>query len=212
MEAFAASSFPAKHMVCLVICGREKSSGMSRPHITLSDQQFFFTERTTRQGQLSLFSYYHERGSSMNRLWCQTAEEWENPIYIQRVRKKVPRWDFSLSLASQRTWRKYICNMRYWNISCVQDIFEKSSSVIQNVMLEPSSKMKFKQVILYILKISTKCGVAPQSFCENQNSVQDQDLDQEVAVRLYIHQFCTRITLHKNSTPNDFTRGQLYTK
>ena len=33
----------------------------------------------------------------------------------------------------------------------------------------------FEKVILYILKISTKCGVAPQSFCENQNSVQDQD-------------------------------------
>ena len=33
-----------------------------------------------------------------------------------------------------------------------------------------------------------------------------------VAVRLYTHQLYTRITLHKNSTPNDCTRGQLYTK
>ena len=31
--------------------------------------------------------------------------------------------------------------------------------------------------ILYILKISTKFGVASQSFYENQNSVQDQDHD-----------------------------------
>ena len=38
---------------------------------------------------------------------------------------------------------------------------------------------KTKQVILYILKISTKFGVFTQSFCENQNSVQDQDLDQD---------------------------------
>ena len=29
--------------------------------------------------------------------------------------------------------------------------------------------------ILYMLKISTKFGVAPQSFSENQNSVQNQD-------------------------------------
>ena len=28
-----------------------------------------------------------------------------------------------------------------------------------------------------MLKISTKLGVAPQSFCENQNSVQNQDHD-----------------------------------
>ena len=33
-----------------------------------------------------------------------------------------------------------------------------------------------------------------------------------VAVRLYTHQLYTRITLPKNSTPNDCTRGQLYTK
>ena len=32
-----------------------------------------------------------------------------------------------------------------------------------------------EKVILYMLKISTKLGVAPQSFCENQNSVQNQD-------------------------------------
>ena len=37
--------------------------------------------------------------------------------------------------------------------------------------------MKFIENSLYILKISTKFGVAPQSFCENQNSNQDQDHD-----------------------------------
>ena len=34
------------------------------------------------------------------------------------------------------------------------------------------------KVILCIFKISTKFIVAPQSFCENQTSVQDQDQDQ----------------------------------
>ena len=33
-------------------------------------------------------------------LWCQTAEEWGNPVYIQSVRKKVPLRDLSLSLTS----------------------------------------------------------------------------------------------------------------
>ena len=37
-----------------------------------------------------------------------------------------------------------------------------------------------ERVILYILKISTMFGVAPQSFCEDRNSVQDQDLDQDL--------------------------------
>ena len=43
-------------------------------------------------------------------------------------------------------------------------------------------------------KISTKFGVAPQSFCENQNSVQDQDLDQD-------HNF----TLDSNTRPTFHT-------
>ena len=30
-----------------------------------------------------------------------------------------------------------------------------------------------------MLKISTKFGIAPQSFCENLNSVQNQDQDQD---------------------------------
>ena len=30
-----------------------------------------------------------------------------------------------------------------------------------------------------MVKIPTRFGVAPQSFCENENSVQDQDQDQD---------------------------------
>ena len=36
-----------------------------------------------------------------------------------------------------------------------------------------------------MLKISTKFGVAPQSFCENQNSVQDQDQDHDNVTQVY---------------------------
>ena len=50
-----------------------------------------------------------------------------------------------------------------------------------------------EQVILHTIKISTKFGVAPQSFCENQNSVQDQDLDQDHDSTL---DFKTRPTFH----------------
>ena len=42
-------------------------------------------------------------------------------------------------------------------------------------------------------KLSTKFGVALQSFCENQNSVQDQDLDQDHDFTL---NFNTRPTFH----------------
>ena len=37
-------------------------------------------------------------------------------------------------------------------------------------------------------------------------------LKKKVVVRLNTHQLYTKITLHKNSTPNDCTRRQLYTK
>ena len=33
-----------------------------------------------------------------------------------------------------------------------------------------------------MLKISTKFGVAPESFCENQNSVQNQDQDHDITL------------------------------
>ena len=39
--------------------------------------------------------------TSFRKLWCQTAEEWGNPVYIQSVRKKVPLRELSLNLASQ---------------------------------------------------------------------------------------------------------------
>ena len=41
-----------------------------------------------------------------------------------------------------------------------------------------------EKVILYMLKISTKFVVAPQSFCENHNSVQNQDKDQDHDISL----------------------------
>ena len=40
------------------------------------------------------------------KLWCQTVEEWGNPVYIQSVRKKVPLRNLSLNLASQ-TWNQH---------------------------------------------------------------------------------------------------------
>ena len=48
-----------------------------------------------------------------------------------------------------------------------------------------------EKVILHILKISTKFGVAPQGFCENQNSVQDQNQDHDFTL-----DFNTRPTFH----------------
>ena len=58
-----------------------------------------------------------------------------------------------------------------------------------------------ERVILHILKISTKFGVAPQSFCENRNSVQDQDLDQDHDFTL---DFNTRPTFHTYKTSTKF--------
>ena len=52
-----------------------------------------------------------------------------------------------------------------------------------------------------MLKISTKFGVAPQSFCENQNSVQNQDQDQDHGITL---DFNTRPTFHTWKTPIKF--------
>ena len=54
-----------------------------------------------------------------------------------------------------------------------------------------------EKVILYMLQISTKFGVAPQSFCENQNSVQNQDHDITL-------DFNTRPTFHTWKTPTEF--------
>ena len=56
-----------------------------------------------------------------------------------------------------------------------------------------------QKVIFYILKISTKFGVAPQSFCENQNSVQNQDRDHDTTL-----DFNTRPTFHTWKTPTKY--------
>ena len=58
-----------------------------------------------------------------------------------------------------------------------------------------------EKVILYMLKISTKFCVAPQRFCENQNSVQNQDQDQDHDITL---DFNTRSTFHTWKTPTKF--------
>ena len=52
-----------------------------------------------------------------------------------------------------------------------------------------------------MLKISTKFGVAPQSFCGNQNSVQNQDQDQDHDIT---SDFNTRPTFHTWKTPTKF--------
>ena len=57
-----------------------------------------------------------------------------------------------------------------------------------------SLRNSLERVIFYIPKISIKFGVAPQSFCENQNSVQDHDQNQD-------HDF----TLDFNTTPTFHT-------
>ena len=50
-----------------------------------------------------------------------------------------------------------------------------------------------------MLKISTKFGVAPQSFCENQNSVQNQDQDHDITL-----DFNTGPTFQTSKTPTKF--------
>ena len=59
----------------------------------------------------------------------------------------------------------------------------------------------WEKVILHMLKISTKFGVAPQSFCENQSSVENQDQDQDHDITL---DFNTRLTFHTWKTPTKF--------
>ena len=50
-----------------------------------------------------------------------------------------------------------------------------------------------------MLKISRKFDVAPQSFCENQNSVQNQDQDHDITL-----DFNTRPTFLTWKTPTKF--------
>ena len=52
-----------------------------------------------------------------------------------------------------------------------------------------------------MLKISTKFDIAPQSFCENQNSVQNQDQDQDHDITL---DFNARATFYTWKTPTKF--------
>ena len=59
-----------------------------------------------------------------------------------------------------------------------------------------------------MLKISTKFGVAPQSFCENQNSVQNQDQNQDQDHDITLD-FNTRPTFHTWKTPTKFCLDSL---
>ena len=52
-----------------------------------------------------------------------------------------------------------------------------------------------------MLMISRKFGVAPQSFCENQNSVHNQDHDQDHDITSDLN---TRPSLHTWKTPIKF--------
>ena len=54
-------------------------------------------------------------------------------------------------------------------------------------------------VIFYILNIPTKFGAVPQSFCRNQNPVQDQDQDHDFTL-----DFNTRPTFYTQKTPTKF--------
>ena len=58
-----------------------------------------------------------------------------------------------------------------------------------------------EKVILYMLEVSTKFGVAPQSFCENPNFSQNQDQDQDHDIIL---DFNTRPTFHTSKTLTKF--------
>ena len=58
-----------------------------------------------------------------------------------------------------------------------------------------------EKIILHMLKISTKFDVAPQSFCENQNSVQNQDQDQDHDITLDVN---TRPIFHTWKTSTEF--------
>ena len=50
----------------------------------------------------------------------------------------------------------------------------RNNFTMQFLLCRISLCNSFVEVILHILKISTKLGVTPQGFCENQNSIQDQ--------------------------------------
>ena len=58
-----------------------------------------------------------------------------------------------------------------------------------------------QKVIRHMLKISRKFGVAPQSFCENHKSVQNQDQDQDHDITL---DFNTRPIFHTWKTNFEF--------
>ena len=73
----------------------------SAAYSTLYSLRIPTTKKCHKSARIHLFFSRYQFCVSRNVLWCQTAEEWGNPVYIQSVRKKVPLRDLSLSLASQ---------------------------------------------------------------------------------------------------------------
>ena len=74
-------------------------------------------------------------------LWCQTAEEWGNSIYIQSVRKKIPLRDLSLSLASQvRASPSYLAP--------IQNLYPSESESIRKNFQSRSMKIDSKLIRL----------------------------------------------------------------
>ena len=68
----------------------------------------------------------------------------------------------------------------WWNLVLFRKLFSEfffriTIKILTSIRVSLWNSLE--KVILYILKISTK--FAPQSVCENQNSVQDQDQDHD---------------------------------
>ena len=65
------------------------------------------------------------------------------------------------------------------------------------IRIRISLSKSITKVMLCVLKIPTKFGVVPQSFCQNQSP--DQDQDHEFTLDFY-----TRPTFHTQKTPTKF--------
>ena len=78
--------------------------------------------------------------------------------------------------------------------------------VFSRIRIRISLSKPITKVMLCVLKITTKFGVVPQSCCQNQKLVQDQDPDQDHDFTLY---FNTRPTFHTSKTATKFCLDSL---
>ena len=101
---------------------------------------------------------------------------------------KFFNWSF---MGSNQKFFIYIIlgDINYWEKSLNAFRAAAVSSIARRVNFHFWIVGPFSRIASHILKISIKFGVAPQSFCENQNSVQDQDHD-------FTLDFNTRPTFH----------------